>query len=679
MSALESKLRQLAASLDAAALEALASKGLLRRAQKDLERGMETGIAGETGTSLRVRAGEFEVTLPESGPAAATCSCPAAGVCQHILAAVIFLQQPAPGSARLPGAKVAEPMDHPEEEWMAISAAQLEKWAGKAAFRAGLELAGRFTPEILRERAIRVRFPALNSEVHFVPGGGLDGMIVSGGKGGGGLIVAAVVGFQRAQGTEWPMPADVVALEASGGAPRSRAEVLQACQSLLDETLANGLSRLSSANQQRWSTLAVSALGVHLPRLALLLRGIGDEAALVLSRDARSDPARMFGRMAQAHALCAALQNGGENPRPDLAGLHRARYDAVGHLDLIGAAAWPWRTASGYEGLTVLFWEPSAKKWNSWTESRPRQQLADFKPAARYTQPGPWEGAESPRQLAGSAFRLLRARRNRGNRLSGSGKSRALVTGPANLMQNGLIVIGDWERLQQQSNAQTAVGLMEANPLDSIFALKPAAWGEHGYDAVRQVFAWVLADLGQHPLLLEIAFDDFTEPAIRFLENAPPASLQGAVVIGRAQRTPRGLSLHPYSIHQPDGQAVHLCLDNVNAAAAKAVPAADAAEEGFEAEEEAEWASVSSPAISRMLDEVEDGLLALAEAGLAALNPLRIERVRRIASRTERLGLRGLAAGLGNVVCQANSSAVLRCSWLAQLHRRALPLSTEPQ
>ena len=73
MSPLESKLRRLAGSLDAAALEALASKGLLRRAQKDLERGVETRIAGETGTTLQLRIAEFEVTLPESGPALATC------------------------------------------------------------------------------------------------------------------------------------------------------------------------------------------------------------------------------------------------------------------------------------------------------------------------------------------------------------------------------------------------------------------------------------------------------------------------------------------------------------------------------------------------------------------------------------------------------------------------------
>src|SRR6266496_356470 len=222
MSALESKLRRLVASLDATALEALASKGLLRRAQKDLERGIAVAIFGEAGTSaehtfrsvltLHLRVGEFEVTLPESGPATATCSCPAAGVCQHILMAVLFLQQASPASVQepSPGVGVPETPFSPRQELMAMTPEQLERWPGKAAFKAGLKLASQFTPEIVHERAIRIRFPAMNSEVHCVPGGGLDGMIVSGGKGDGRqLIVAAVIGFQRAAGKEWAIPAQV--------------------------------------------------------------------------------------------------------------------------------------------------------------------------------------------------------------------------------------------------------------------------------------------------------------------------------------------------------------------------------------------------------------------------------------------------------------------------------------
>lgn len=679
MTPLESKLRRLVASLDAVALEALANKGLLRRAQKDLERGIETKISGESGASLRLRVGEFEVTLPESGPATAACSCPSAGMCQHILTAVLFLQQVVPGDIQdqLPGGIVVNEAETSVCEWMSITPEQLERWAGKAAFKAGLKLASHTKLEILQERAIRIRFPALNSEVHFVPGGGLDGTIVSGGRGDDrNLVVAAVVGFQRDRGKEWEFPASVTTLEASEGAPRSRVEVLGACQSLLDETLANGLSRLSAANQQRWATLAVSALGVNLPRLALLIRGIGDEAGLALSRDARSDVARIFGRMAQVHALCTALQNGGDNPRADLVGLHRTRYDDIGHLDLIGAAAWPWRTASGYEGLTLLFWDPSARQWNSWTESRPRHQLADFKPTARFTQPGPWEGAESPRQLASSAFRLMNARRNPGNRLSGSSKSRVLVTGPGRIQDHNFVAIEDWSQLLQRSNALTAVGLTEINPLDSIFALRPAVFGARNYDTVMQVFAWVLFDSQQQPLLMELGFDEFTEPAIKFLESVSSDSLQSAVVIGRLQRTARGISIHPYSFHLQNGDVVHLCLDNLNATSKTQLVSASEAEDAFEEEEEPESTTFPSLAIGRMLDEVDDALLAVAESGLVFPNLLRVEKLRQLAPRTDRLGLQALAIGLGNFVAVPNSGTVLRCSYLCQLHRRAMPLST---
>ncbi len=679
MTSLEAKLRQLVASLDAAALEALANKGLLRRAQKDLERGIETRICGQTNSSLVVRVGDFEVTLPESGPATASCSCPAAGACQHILTAVLFLQKETPEAVpaqvaaslvSLPGASLPSP------ELMNITPEQLEKWAGKPSFRSGLKLVSQFPPEIIAEKAIRIRFSLINLEVHFIPGGGLDGMIVSGGKGDGRqFIVAAVVGFQRANGKPWDVPVEAATLVASEGAPRSRAEVLGSCQMLLAETLNNGLSRISTANQQRWATLAVSALGVNLPRLALLLRGIGDEAAIILARDARSDLGRMLDRMAQAHALCSALQAGGDNPRPELVGSHRTRYDEVGHLDLVGAAAWPWRTASGYEGLTVLFWDSAAKRWNSWTESRPKHQLADFKPVTRYTQPGPWEGAESPRQLARSGFRLMNARRNPNQRLSGSGKSRVLVTGPANLHSQNITITEDWGQLSATSNALVEVGLKEVNPLDSVVVVKPAAWGDRGFDPVTQVFTWVLGDVHQRPLIADMAFDEFTEPAMKFLESLPLTSVEGALLVGRIQRTPRGLSLHPYALHTPKADVINLCLDTGTNNSGSPSQTQTVEDEGFESEEESEPAAAFSPALSRVLDEVDDALLALSEAGLASSNPLRIERLRQVVPRAERLGLGALKVGLENTANNPDAAFVLRAAYLCRLHRRAMPVS----
>lgn len=85
---------------------------------------------------------------------------------------------------------------------------------------------------------------------------------------------------------------------------------------------------------------------------------------------------------------------------------------------------------------------------------------------------------------------------------------------------------------------------------------------------------------------------------------------------------------------------------------------------------------LSGSSKSRVLDELDDGLLALAESDLASANLLRIERLRQFAPRTEQLGLQGLAVGLNNFIVVPNSRTVLRCSYLCQLHRRAMPLST---
>ncbi|HEY1173100.1 MAG TPA: hypothetical protein VGH19_17155 [Verrucomicrobiae bacterium] len=679
MSTLESKLRRLAAALDATALEALASKGLLRRAQKDLERQVSLSVTGEKDGRLEVQVEHFTVRIPESGPATATCSCPASGVCQHIVTATLFLQRGVATAEMIPSepaADVTTSEPAPETDLMALTPEMVERWAGKAVFRAGQKLAVLFPAQVSHERGLRVHFPALNAGVHLVSGGNLDGMIVAGGKGDGrDLIVAAVIAFQRAHGKEWVLPTEAESPSASSGAPRTRAEVLGSCHGLLAETLVNGLSRITDANRQRWLTLAVSALGVNLPRLALSLRGIGDEAALTVARDARSDLTRLLGRLAQAHALCTALENGGENPRADLVGLHRTRYDEIGHVDLLGAAAWPWRTASGYEGLTILFWDPSAKQWNSWSESRPAHQLGDFKPAARFTQPGPWEGTESPQQLARSAFRLMNARRNPANRLSSSTKSRVLVTGVAALENQSLLPVKQWSHLEQQFKHRAAIGLKESNPLDFIFALKPATWRERHFETVAQQFSWALEDSQGEMMALEIPYDELNRPGIEFLESIAADSLQGAMVIGRIQHGLTGLALFPYTFHLANGKILHLYLDQAKTTALEKSEEVEEPTELFGMDEEIDNLESASPTIARLLAEVDDGLLTMAESGLGALNHLHLERIRQTASRVARMGLTRLSISLTQFAHHPQSDSLLRCAYISLTCRRAMALT----
>jgi hypothetical protein len=93
-----SAVRAMARALDDAALEALASRGLVRRAAADVAAGRASVLA-EDAASATVRVEGETARILAKGPRAGACSCPAPGVCRHRLAALILLREAGPGDA----------------------------------------------------------------------------------------------------------------------------------------------------------------------------------------------------------------------------------------------------------------------------------------------------------------------------------------------------------------------------------------------------------------------------------------------------------------------------------------------------------------------------------------------------------------------------------------------------
>ena len=96
------------AGYDDAALIALGNAGLLRRARKDLVGG-EVSLASESPDEVVVACGSAVVRLGPKGPVAASCSCPTAGVCQHVVAACLWAREHPAGSTPEPVADDAGP------------------------------------------------------------------------------------------------------------------------------------------------------------------------------------------------------------------------------------------------------------------------------------------------------------------------------------------------------------------------------------------------------------------------------------------------------------------------------------------------------------------------------------------------------------------------------------------
>jgi hypothetical protein len=709
------RLRRVLASFDEAGLVALANKGLVRRAQKDLEAG---GVSHEEADSaVLVRGPGWVVTMPPDGPTRATDDTKASGVTRQILTATIYLRNQwaaeTAESGALSAAAPAAPEVTPaapeppapaadvkelEDALLSLSLDDLQKWAGKTTLREVLPLVrGGMPVEVEAHAGLTVRLVGHDVEARLLPGHGktaralLDEVLTTAPRA---LhkrwVVTAVLAFQQSRGRTFEVEAPTAAAE-DAGAARSRPQVLAAAQELLEGMVSTGLAHPSSRMLERLFTLSVSAVAVHLPRLARLLRALADEVSQVLARDAAADTARLFDQVCLTHALARALAAAGPQPPVALAGQHRTQYDPVGDLQLAGVGAYPWTTTSGYEGLTVLLWDQAAGRFRTWSVSRPAGTLG-FNLAHCYRTETAWSGSGAPERFGRSRFTLRQAKANALGRLSGAEKTTVAdlePTDPARL-DFGARAISNWAALFAHALALYPIGLRERDPLDRVFVLRPAKWGERFFDELQQRLSWPLLDENGAVVSLTLPWADVNEDAIEFLEavNASRDRLTG--VVARLLFDNRGVQVEPLSLLSegtPGGDRVlNPAFDRARILSKQSDLLArlrqkfgrDRIATAMTADDEAGLDGVESvsaqglPAgMQARLGEVERLLQQVAESGLGRLNEPTRQRFGQLAAELDRTGLRELARGVDELKQTGGASAVLSEGYLCRLHREA--------
>jgi hypothetical protein len=671
------KLIELVSSFDDASWEALSSIGLLRRARKDIQR-LQVEIVGEVDGSLLIDVPPFVVSMPGSGPANATCTCPAPGVCHHILIAGLFLQSK--HSTDVPP-KTATTADAIRHEVSLLTPEILKSHVGATDYRKGVELFEKnsLPPVIEYEETVIVRLAPSGLEVRFVPGGGLDGMILPNlhGKRAG---VAAVLALRKSLGFEIPTAAVQQSLVELSGTPRTKKEILDSACGVFEDAIAVGLSHSSQLLAERLVTLAVSAQGAQLPRVALALRTVADEVKSILRREARADEDRLLTLVARVYALMDAIRTGSDQQTMELAGSSRGIYVEVPEIELAGVGAHTWQTGSGYVGLTVLFWANQTKEFLSWSYARPEIQRVDAR--QRFYGEGPWEGTQSPQQVAASTIKLRHGRRTANGRLSSSTKTSALVmrtTNPEELdFDNRLFT--SWAMLREYVWTKQPLGLHEPNPLDMVVVLKPLRFGRRSFDEIAQTFTWEAHDAVGEILNLSLPFRDWTRESIRALEQLSPSQSWRFVV--RLAYEDDELLVEPISILRAEEKlsgvfqlAFDSFGDSFGEKAKEELGSGSTDDSDFD---DVEFDTAKEPFIpstavlSRVLTEVNNRLLAIAEAGTQKGLTMHRQFFSKSTKEVHALGLTALATSLNSLTHQSSSAAgVLRTRYLTFLHTQA--------
>ena len=668
------RLSVLLSAFDDASWEALASKGLLRRARKDIEKGLVVEVLEETYEGLKFQVPPFVVTIPANGPVSATCTCPSPGICQHILAAGLFLQS---GTTKNDEKKVIATADSIRDEIALLTPETLKSWIGAGEYRKALALLEKNTlPAIIEYgETVMIRLMPSATEVRFVPGGGLDGMILpkQQGKRAG---VAAILALRQSFGFEMPVVVRQQSLVELTGTPRTKKEILDSACALLEDAVAVGLSHASETLVSRLVTLAISAQGAQMPRVSLALKTVSDEVKSILRRDARADEARLLLLIARVYALMDAIRSNGENPvAAALAGTSRGQYIEVPEIEMAGVGAYTWQTGSGYVGLTVMFWTNQTKQFLSWSYARPEIQRVDAR--QRFYGEGPWDGSQSPQQVAASSLKLRHARRTAGGRLSGSTKSTALVLAPVTpeSLEFGDRLFTSWGALYRYVGGIQPLGLREPNPLDQIVVVQPQYFGERRFEPLNQTFYWEVYDQLGQPLTLALPFRDWTKESIKTLEQLTPPKDSAWKFVVRISYEDDGLVVEPISILRPEDHknpVFQLAFDSHEAeGSSSGLEEMNVAldEDAIELPEDelVEGKLPMGSSLCAVLSETNRRLEAIAETGMQTGIPAHREWLSKSRQEVHGFGLTALASALD----LSSPQAIVKARYLTHLYSQA--------
>lgn len=376
---------------DDAALEALAPKGVVRRARRDLESGLAS-IQERDAKAATLSCDSETVRIDARGPKSAQCTCPATGICRHILLAVMALNA---GTPVAPPSADEEVKPTAIAELAALTQAELQTFAG-ADWQAAIALAAASPDSKVEESGpnCMVEIEGSPASVTFLSGLGLKGAAFKGPKTRARLIVTAAALILRAKhGVALALPSGI-----------EDAPAVSLAQDFLDDAarklMASTRMVLAGASPVAADTLfdlAISARAEAAPRLTSELRALTRQAAQAANRIVQFEPENFLSDAARAYALIEALKCAPSDP--DLTGVIRRDYQPAPPFDLWLLGAARWTTESGARGLTLHGFAPGVKQWRTVVQARGPGMDPSFDPAAAFTLPL-W-GAPTAKALLG--------------------------------------------------------------------------------------------------------------------------------------------------------------------------------------------------------------------------------------------------------------------------------------
>lgn len=649
-----SPLEEMLVVLDDAALSALASPGLLRRAKAVHEKGAGLEIVEATPGRVVLEVEEHVVRLDKDGLAKARCDCPATGICRHVLTAALHLRQ-----------LVLEAKEGQEQPKETLGKAQRDAPGNalenrRRTISARVEIAalpleviktfaGTDWPEALRIAALSGGATPQDSEtsvvvlpggapgpVTFIGGGGLRKALFKGPDGRRKRFVAAAALLLGGH--------DLPAVEPRGA--RVETALLNHAAAAVLSGLHHGLKGDPALAQDRLFDVAVSLRADAAPRLAVLLHTAAHHAGRLAMHAPEGDPLVYLQELATCFALIRALRQAPDDPL--LTGQFRRDYQPAAPRDLAVLGISKWRMQAGTRGLTIHGWD--GKRYLSTGPARAAGIDPTFSLGEAYVKP--WWPGLAPARMPGLVFHLPEPRLSPDGLLPGNTRT---GSDPQPFELEALPFHDNWQALRAEVVERTGLGLRAAT--------RPLPLLVRGFSAAPPRFD----EIDQRHLI------DIYDQKDRALTLVLPDALAGTMIFEK-QRGLQGVLIE--ALADGDGPSFRLIslyygdplqIWDVTAGPMPEVFSAGGTTDRLRGRLRKTFSSVPPPgrpvAVAVFADET---LRALCDAARVASSAT----LRDLSRKADTLGLTDLARSL-ETLCPDDSEAVLCLGWKTLLVRQA--------
>ena len=290
-------------------------------------------------------------------------------------------------------------------------------------------------------------------------------------------------------------------------------------RNLIEEILISGISRVPETILDSINNMAIKCHNYDLPNFEKTLRGIRKEIILYFNKNASFENEKLLNILTTLYMKTLTLENSNDlNIISEIIGEFKSSYYSIPVIELSGIGEENWTSNSGYKGTTYYFFENKRKE--IFTFTRAIATYYDNMPRRNYTidnNMAPWGLKCKLEELDKIHFKLKGGKINLQNRISSSNESRGDLIGLSDIASLNLerYKFDNWEKVIDD----VFLNKKKNNENYNLVFLEGNKFGESKFDNITQTFILEIKDKFENIIEINIKFSIEKKHLIKTLER----------------------------------------------------------------------------------------------------------------------------------------------------------------